>query len=68
VLHGRQAGLRSLSAQEPMFKGPREDEPKRLAVRRPAYRTSTPEEFARIIQSDVAKWSKLVKEANIKAE
>ncbi len=31
-------------------------------------RTSTPEEFARIIQSDLAKWSKLVKDANIKVE
>jgi tripartite-type tricarboxylate transporter receptor subunit TctC len=33
-----------------------------------SYRKSTPEEFARIIQSDLAKWSKLVKEAKIQAE
>lgn len=31
-------------------------------------RTSTPEQFAKIIQSDLAKWSKLVKDANIKVD
>ena len=29
---------------------------------------STPEEFAKLIQSEVAKWSKLIKEANIRIE
>lgn len=33
-----------------------------------SYRTSTPEEFARIIQSDLAKWSKLVKESKIRGD
>ena len=33
-----------------------------------SYRTSTPEEFSKTIASDLAKWSKLVKEAKIQAE
>jgi len=33
-----------------------------------SHRTSTPEEFAKIIQHDLAKWSKLVKETNIKGD
>ena len=33
-----------------------------------SHRTSTPEEFATIIQHDLAKWSKLVKETNIKGD
>jgi tripartite-type tricarboxylate transporter receptor subunit TctC len=31
-------------------------------------RTSTPEEFSKIIQADLTKWSKLVRDANIKVE
>ncbi len=31
-------------------------------------RTSTPEEFGALIRSDVAKWGKLIREANIKAD
>jgi tripartite-type tricarboxylate transporter receptor subunit TctC len=33
-----------------------------------SYRTSTPEEFSKVIASDLAKWSKLVKEAKIQGE
>jgi len=29
---------------------------------------STPEEFAALIRSDMAKWARVVKDANIKAE
>ncbi len=31
-------------------------------------RTSTPEEFAALIKSDIAKWGKLIRDANIKAD
>ncbi len=31
-------------------------------------RTSTPEEFAALIRSDIAKWGKLIRDANIKAD
>ena len=31
-------------------------------------RTGTPEQFAKIIQSDLAKWSKLVKDVNLKVD
>jgi len=33
-----------------------------------SYRTSSPEDFSKIIASDLAKWSKLVKEAKIQGE
>jgi tripartite-type tricarboxylate transporter receptor subunit TctC len=29
---------------------------------------STPEEFSKLLQSEVTKWSKLIKEANIRIE
>jgi len=29
---------------------------------------STPEEFSKLLQSEVAKWSKLIKDANIRIE
>jgi tripartite-type tricarboxylate transporter receptor subunit TctC len=33
-----------------------------------APRTGTPEEFAQLIKSDVTKWSKVVRDGNIKPE
>jgi tripartite-type tricarboxylate transporter receptor subunit TctC len=40
----------------------------RMKVQLFSSRISTPAEFAQIIQSDLAKWSKLVRDANIKAD
>ena len=40
----------------------------RMKVQLFSTRTSTPEQFAKIIQSDLAKWSKLVKDANFQLD
>ncbi len=40
----------------------------RMKVQLFSTRTSTPEQFAKIIQSDLAQWSKLVKDANLQLD